>query len=161
MMRPLAITCNVLLCGAWTLSACATDTPADSPSRSLAALSASSGDEPPAPPRPPPEAIEACKGATEGAACSVNLRDHSMQGTCRKHGTAGELACAPNRPPPPHEGGPPQEALAACKGKSAGDTCSLTLGAREMDGTCRQGPDGQGELACAPSRPPPREHARQ
>jgi hypothetical protein len=50
---------------------------------------------------------------------------------------------------------PPQEAIQACDGKTSGDTCSFT-GMRNdtVTGTCRNGPDGQGALACAPAQMP-------
>ncbi|MFO0598954.1 MAG: hypothetical protein U0228_26840 [Myxococcaceae bacterium] len=45
--------------------------------------------------------------------------------------------------------GPPPEALAACQSSSAGAACSFSLGGRTLDGTCRNGPNGEA-LACAP-----------
>lgn len=54
--------------------------------------------------------------------------------------------------PPRH--GPPQEAIDACSGKAAGDACSVTMHGQAHEGTCRNGPDGQGTLACMPARPP-------
>lgn len=61
-------------------------------------------DEPPR--HEPPQAFDACKSLTEGAACSVTFNGHSMTGTCRKgpHGES-QLACVPERPlgPPPSD----------------------------------------------------------
>ena len=37
---------------------------------------------------------------------------------------------------PPGNGGPPQEAFAACSGKAQGDSCSVKFGDRELSGTC-------------------------
>lgn len=62
----------------------------------------------------------------------------------------------------PQEGGrgpggpprPPQEALSACEGKSAGATCSFTHDGRAMEGTCFT-PASDKPLACRPSGPPP------
>lgn len=48
----------------------------------------------------------------------------------------------------PH-GGPPQEALTACNGLSAGAACGFTHRGQNLTGTCRAGPNG-GALACAP-----------
>jgi hypothetical protein len=48
---------------------------------------------------------------------------------------------------------PPAEAIAACDGRAAGDACSVTIGDRTIDGTCRSGRDGKGPLACRPARP--------
>lgn len=70
-------------------------------------------DAPPPPPPghgphrgPPPEALAACKDASEGATCSFTHRDHSITGTC-SHGPDGKgpLACKPDGPPP----GPPPD----------------------------------------------------
>jgi hypothetical protein len=57
-------------------------------------------------------------------------------------------------PPPPHHHQPPPEAFAACEGKSASDTCSVTLRERTVEGTCAAFADS-GQLVC---RPPHREH---
>ncbi len=46
--------------------------------------------------------------------------------------------------------GPPPEALTACQGLSSGAACAFTHGPRNVTGTCRAGPTGEG-LACAPS----------
>jgi hypothetical protein len=49
---------------------------------------------------------------------------------------------------------PPKEAIEACSGKANADTCSFTgPGGRSLEGTCRQGPDGKGVMACAPKPP--------
>ncbi len=55
-------------------------------------------------------------------------------------------------PPPPHK--PPQEAFDACKSLSEGDACSVSFNGHTMNGTCRKGPNGEPELACAPAHPP-------
>jgi hypothetical protein len=54
-----------------------------------------------------------------------------------------------------HHGPPPQEAFDACAGSTAGDTCAFSIDGHDITGTCKNGPDGTGELACAPDRPPP------
>jgi hypothetical protein len=56
-------------------------------------------------------------------------------------------------PPLPRQ--PPREAIEACEGRAAGDACTVKLPDRTIDGVCRNGPDGNGPLACAPSAPPP------
>jgi hypothetical protein len=64
-------------------------------------------DAPPPGHKPPQEAFDACKGSTEGAACSVTFHNHTLNGTCKK-GPDGDdaLACAPDHPPgPPPAGG--------------------------------------------------------
>ncbi len=48
--------------------------------------------------------------------------------------------------------GPPPEALAACEGRSAGASCSVTTPHGTMSGTCGA-PEGRA-LACMPARPP-------
>lgn len=115
---------------------------------------------------PPQEALDACSGLAESDACTVSLGEHTLQGTCRASSgpDGGALACAPKGPPPggpggPHGGrpphGPPPEAVAACSGLSDSAACSVTLGSRTLQGTCRAapGPDG-GTLACMPAPPP-------
>jgi hypothetical protein len=57
----------------------------------------------------------------------------------------------PGDRPPPHR--PPPAAFDACKGKNAGDACSVTFREHTMTGTCATTPDA--ELACRPDRPPP------
>lgn len=52
-------------------------------------------------------------------------------------------------------GPPPAEAFAACDGLVADATCTFDIDGHHIDGTCRTGPDGDGELACAPKRRPP------
>ncbi len=60
----------------------------------------------PPPHKPPQEAFDACKGSTEGAACSVTFHDRTLTGTCKK-GPNGEsdLACVPDHPPGPPPAG--------------------------------------------------------
>ena len=116
---------------------------------------------PPPPPHhgPPPEAIEACKGLAVGDVCAVTFGGNTHDGTCtRGPDGKGVLACLPkDMPPPPPHGhrGPPPEAFAACKKLSAGDACTVKLPDRTVEGICRNGPDGKGELACAPKDMPP------
>jgi hypothetical protein len=49
----------------------------------------------------------------------------------------------------------PQAAIDACATQSAGDACAFDVDSHHVAGTCRQGPDGHGPLACAPDQPPP------
>jgi hypothetical protein len=60
------------------------------------------------------------------------------------------LAVASDRPPPRK---PPQAAIDACAKSSKGDACSVTLGARTMNGTCEPMPSSS-TLACRLERPP-------
>ena len=54
----------------------------------------------------------------------------------------------------PHPVAPAKESVDACNSKVSGDTCSFTgRNNNVFEGTCRKGPDGQGELACAPKPP--------
>jgi hypothetical protein len=101
---------------------------------------------------PPQEALDACNGKAAGDACTLTTPDgQTVSSTCGSCGDGMPLACMPPR----HEGGPPQAALDACGGKAAGDTCSLTApDGQAVSGTCRNGPDGAGPLACAPPHPP-------
>lgn len=52
---------------------------------------------------------------------------------------------------------PPQEALSACQGQSAGAACRFTHDGRSMEGTCFT-PASDKPLACRPSGPPPNRH---
>ncbi len=49
---------------------------------------------------------------------------------------------------------PPPEAYQACQSLGEGAACTVTMGDRQASGTCRNGPDGNGALACVPVRPP-------
>jgi len=53
---------------------------------------------------PPPEAIEACAGAGEGQACTVDTPHGTLDGTCQQVPDVDGLACVPND----HRGGPPR-----------------------------------------------------
>ncbi len=105
---------------------------------------------------PPPQALDACKGLSAGAACSVKFEERTVTGTCNA-GREGELACRPADLPEfgPGRGGhhrPPPEALEACKSLAAGAACSVTFKEKTLSGTCRQGPN-QEAAACMPNRP--------
>jgi hypothetical protein len=51
------------------------------------------------PPGPPPEAYDACEDADEGDACSVEVHDHTVTGTCLKDRRDDSLlVCVPDRP---------------------------------------------------------------
>lgn len=50
---------------------------------------------------------------------------------------------------------PPQEAFDACASSAAGDACAFDIDSHHVTGTCRQGPDADKPLACAPDQPPP------
>ncbi len=66
-----------------------------------------------------------------------------------------------NPAPGGHPPSPPPEALAACKGLSAGDTCTVARpGGGEVNGACFENP--QRQLVCVPeNRQPPPERALQ
>ena len=86
------------------------------------------------------------------------MRTH-MIGLFLGLGLSGAAVAQTNQPSgPPGHGGPPQEAFAACSGKSQGDSCSVKFGDREMSGTCELPPPSASDsrLACKPSGPPPR-----
>jgi len=84
------------------------------------AFAAGCSQQPPQGPRgqhgPPQEAIDACKGLAENAACSVKMGEQTHEGKCAKgRDEAGELACMPEGghggppggPPPDGKGPPP------------------------------------------------------
>ena len=110
---------------------------------------AEDGRGPPA--APPAEAVQACQGATDGAACTFTMGDRSLTGTCRTTPDGQAFACAPPRPR-----GPPPEAFQACQSLAEGTACTASFHGQQMSGTCRSGPQGGGQLACAPARPPDR-----
>ncbi len=64
---------------------------------------------------------------------------------------------APPRPRAPRP--PPPEAVESCTHLDVDALCRFSHDGREMEGSCRPGPDGQGPLSCAPDRsmyqPPP------
>jgi hypothetical protein len=51
-------------------------------------------------------------------------------------------------------GPPPQEAFDACANLAAADACAFDIDGHHVIGTCKNGPDGDGPLACAPEHPP-------
>ncbi|MBE7469744.1 MAG: serine/threonine protein kinase [Anaerolineales bacterium] len=53
------------------------------------------------PPLPPPQALEACRGAATGAACTANLPQGAVTGTCQTPPGQQQLACIPAGGPPP------------------------------------------------------------
>lgn len=54
----------------------------------------------PQPPAPPREALEACRGAANGAACTANLPGGAVSGTCQRPPGQQQLACIPAGGPP-------------------------------------------------------------
>jgi hypothetical protein len=123
-------------------------------------------------PGPPPAAFEACVSKAVGDACTVTFGDESLAGKCVAPPSGApdaRIVCRPDKMPehkPGHGGpgghgpgghAPPPEVFAACDGKAADTACSVTLGDRTLEGTCKAPPPGVNEtrLGCAPSRPPP------
>jgi hypothetical protein len=50
---------------------------------------------------PPPEALEACRGANQGDACSIRSpRGDTIQGVCQQPPLQQVLACVPAGGPP-------------------------------------------------------------
>jgi len=84
---------------------------------------------------PPKEALNACVGKSDGASCSVVLREHTVSGTCHAGPNGEALACLP---------APPPEAVSACAGLSEGTACGFTFEGQNLVGTCHA-------LACLPS----------
>lgn len=114
---------------------------------------------------PPQEAIDACTGKAVGDACSFALGGQTLTGKCvapPPNAPAGAAAaCLPDRPPGPPQG-PPPEAIEACKGKAAGDDCSVTHDGRTLNGKCVPPPPNApagAPLACLPPPPPPPQEA--
>src|SRR5262245_46463794 len=97
------------------------------------------------PEHPPKEAFDACTNHKQGDACTVKLRDFTLDGTCITLPDQADLVCRPNHPPPP-----PPQAFEACRGASEGDACSFEIEDHTVSGTCVNKPDGNGPLACRP-----------
>jgi hypothetical protein len=86
--------------------------------------------------------------------CSVASAAEGSQATSTSTLSAPATATPPSYPvDAPAHGKPPQEAFDACKSHSEGDACSVTEGGHTMTGTCRKGPNGESDLACAPPHP--------
>jgi hypothetical protein len=164
--RPLVVVCAF---GVLLGTGCASNPPPEAeppPSEQVAAPA------PPqeAPPQIPPEAFEACNGKSVGDACVTVLGDQATEGQCASapvEANDSRLMCTapqshgPGRPPegagpgpgPGHE--PPPEAVAACEGKNAGDSCTAEMRGRKLTGTCESPPPGARNraLSCRPSGP--------
>lgn len=112
-----------------------------------------------APAGPPEEALAACDGLDAESACSfISPRDGStIDGICRaRRDDADRMVCFPSdwdgREGPGHgHGAPPEEALAACEGLATGTACSFEAPFGTVDGTCSEGPDESGQVACRPN----------
>jgi hypothetical protein len=116
---------------------------------------------------PPAEAFDACSGKAVSDPCSVTFHDETLAGKCvapPEGATETWIACRPDKPPPPPRSGtrdghphgpPPAEVFTACDGKAAGAACSVKLGDRTIDGTCKTPPAETSEtrLGCLPSHP--------
>lgn len=119
---------------------------------------------------PPPAAFEACVSKAAGDTCSVKLHDETLAGKCVTPPAGApdtRLVCRPDKMPEGHgpggpggpngvhpHGPPPPEVFTACEGKAADAACTVQLGDRALEGTCRTPPAGVSEtrLGCAPSR---------
>ena len=51
--------------------------------------------------QPPQEAIDACNGLAQGAACTINTPNGTINGTCNTPPNSSQLACMPQGGPPP------------------------------------------------------------
>ena len=66
---------------------------------------------------------------------------------------SGHCAMLPDHNPLVCQPPPPQALIDACAGKSAGDSCTVTVDGRVLTGACATAHDGV-TLACMPPRPP-------
>jgi len=95
--------------------------------------------------------VAACDNRAAGDSCSVTFKGQTIEGTCRSDPRGdGPLACFAKGPPP---GGLPPEAVEACNGRAADDSCTVNLKGRTIEGTCRLDPQRDGSLVCVPSSP--------
>jgi hypothetical protein len=120
----------------------------------LVALAGTAGADGPPRHGPPPEAFTACENKASGDACSVQLPDRTVSGTCDAPPGESRLACRPSGPPPGPPHGPPPEAFTACESKASGDACSVQLPDRTVNGACGTFP-GESRLLCIPKDLPP------
>lgn len=69
---------------------------------------------------------------------------------------------AQNSEPPkgPLQGGPPPEAIDACRDKADGDACSFKSPHGTLEGLCKSTPDGK-HFACVPKGHKPGRHPQQ
>jgi hypothetical protein len=106
---------------------------------------------------PPPAAFEACKDKAVGTACTVQMHDTEINGTCAAPppGSAQSTpACRPVGGPRHHHAPPPEAVFAACDGKTDGDACSVALESHAVNGSCRAPHyDAGARLLCAPAHP--------
>lgn len=101
---------------------------------------------------PPPQAFAVCAGKTAGEAVTITTpRGDTLAATCRE--IDGKLAALPARPLRGRgHRTPPVQAFAACTGKTAGETVTITTPRdRTLSATCRE---IDGKLAAIPDRPP-------
>jgi hypothetical protein len=100
---------------------------------------------------PPAEALEACSGSAEGAACTFEGPEGSVSGTCVSPPRIEGLVCAPEGMGPGRgrHRGPPAEAIEACSGSAEGAACTFEGPEGEVSGTCVSPPRIEG-LVCAP-----------
>ncbi len=108
--------------------------------------------QPPLHHEPPVQAVAACDGLAAQDRCAVALGEQNLVGTCELPPDGnGVLACHPAHPPHGDRPlGPPPEAVAACANLLVDASCSVNLHDQTVNGTCKIGPDGNGELACLP-----------
>lgn len=95
--------------------------------------------------------IQACSDKAVGDACTLNMRNQSIDGTCND--SNGNITCIPNNSslmqrPMGIPGGGGAAFIQACNGKTAGDSCTLTMRNQSIDGTCTS---RNGNLTCAPA----------
>ena len=97
---------------------------------------------------PPPAAFTACEGKIAGDQSQFETRrGETLTGTCEeaRGKNAGKLVLRPN-----NRRTPPQEAYAACEGKSSGDISQFKNRRGEtLKGTCQ---DMDGKLVLRPER---------
>ena len=148
---------GLLLTGAFVLACQQEPEPGEARLTEAMSVSGEGAEAPPAPRHhgPPKEAFAACEGKAVDAACTVAMGPESIEGICRKGpGEESVSVCVPKDfPPPPRHHGPPKEAFAACEGKAVDAACTVAMRPHSFDGTCRQGPGGEGALACEPHKP--------
>lgn len=108
--------------------------------------------------------MNACSGKSAGDTCTITFGNQSVDGTCTDRN--GNITCRPkdmgagpggNMQGPGTPGGMDEGSVQACSGKTAGATCTITMGDRTMDGTCT---DRSGTISCVPGNMGPQGNGR-
>ncbi|MBN2250585.1 MAG: hypothetical protein JW724_00740 [Candidatus Altiarchaeota archaeon] len=95
----------------------------------------------------PSEAMDSCAGKSEGDACKYLGDGETVTGTCRIL-MGGQMMCVSgNMEQMGNRTRMQVGGQSACEGKAKGDSCSLSMGGRSIEGSCI---NRDGEVICMP-----------